>query len=267
MQLRYSSAIAIAIMVLSFCAPAEGQQLDAIRQRGKLVMLCFPHMESAFVQVNLEKGAMVRSGSTEYFQGFDVDLMQRFAASLGVSLEIRPVQEPRYSALIPELIDGHGDLIASSFTITDTRAQTVSFSRPYFHAFPVVIAPADSDIQSFEDLRMKVGAVAAGSSHLETMRRLGVPEGQIRQVDFTIEAYTDVLEEKSDFMVTDSTSALRFLAAEPKLKIVLQLPQGQDFGIAVRKDDDELRGELDRFLEGMERSGDLARLKREHFGD
>lgn len=262
-----SSTIALAIIALSFCAPAEAQQLDAIRQRGTLVMLCFPHMESAFVQVNLEKGAMVRSGSTEYFQGFDVDLMQRFAAWLGVSLEVRPVQEPRYSALIPELIDGHGDLIASSFTITDMRAQTVNFSRPYFHSFPVVIAPADSDIQSFDDLKKKIGAVAAGSSHLETLRRLGVPDGQIRQVDFTIEAFADVLEDNSDFMLTDSTSALRFLQAEPKLRVILELPQGQDFGIAVRKGEDELRGELDRFLEGMERSGDLARLKRDYFGD
>ena len=61
--------------------------------------------------------------------GFDVEIITRFAAYIG-----RPVEwsDMNFSALIPALVSGNQDIIASGINITSERKLSIDFSDPYF---------------------------------------------------------------------------------------------------------------------------------------
>ncbi len=243
---------------------ASAQDLARIQQSGRLVMLAFPHQQNPFIRVNLAKGAMVKAGSSEYFEGFDVDMMVGFAKRLGVELEIRPVSEPRYGALIPDLLAGRGDLIASSLTITEERRQHVSFSRPYFRIYPVLLCRAgEKRIHSVDDLRDRIGAVMTGSSHEERLLHLGMKPEMLRRYDFSIEAYGAVSEGEADYVLADS-SAFAAMKGSTDLEIAFRLPEENFFGVAVPLGSD-LLPELDAYLLELEEQGELDKLLHRYF--
>ena len=246
---------------------ASAQDLARVQRSGKLVMLTFPHQQNPFIRVNLAKGAMVKAGSADYFEGFDVDLMVGFARRLGVELEIRPVSEPSYGALVPDLLAGRGDLIASSLTITAERQRLVAFSRPYFRVWPVIVTRQDNDeIQSLADLKYRVGAVGTGSSHEQRLLQLGIASELLRRYDFPIEAYGAVADGQAEYLMADSSSAATVLRDEPALKLAFSLPEEHFFGIALPLESD-LLPELDRYLLELEASGELVKLRQRYFGN
>ncbi|MDA8017511.1 MAG: transporter substrate-binding domain-containing protein [Thermoanaerobaculia bacterium] len=241
------------------------RDLDQIVESGQLIMLTFPHQESIFARTNLDQGVpMPRLGGYSDFVGIDVDLVKSFADSLGVELKIRPVSEPRYSALIPDLLNGRGDLIASSLTITEERQELVDFSRPYFEVYPVLVTRAGSDVSTFEQLNDLVGVVTAGSSHEERLNRMGIEPATLLRVDFSIETYATVLEGNADYTLADSLSARRFVDTEPGLEVAFRLEGRDDYGVAVRKSSTKLLSALNGFLEGAHASGEIERFLAKH---
>lgn len=61
--------------------------------------------------------------------GFDIELAKRVAKQQGKTLEVVNME---FGSLIPALISGKVDMIASCITITDERAKKVLFSEPYY---------------------------------------------------------------------------------------------------------------------------------------
>ena len=61
--------------------------------------------------------------------GFDVELVTRFAASIGRSVLWSDMS---FSALIPALVSGTQDMAVAGITITPERAQSIDFSDPYY---------------------------------------------------------------------------------------------------------------------------------------
>ncbi len=246
-------------------AQQDGRQdaVAAIRQRGKLVMLSFPHQKSIFVRTDVAKGAMPKFGTADRFSGIDVDLMMALAGSLGVELWIRPVSEPSFGALIPDLLAGKGDLIASSFTITEQRREQVVFSEPYYAVYPVIVARKGTTIESPADLTDKVASTIPGSSHEEHLRRLGVPAARLFRVSFVFEDYTAVLDGDADFTLVDSSSAERVLPKLKELEIAFRLPGEDHYGFAVPPGSN-LIAYLNRFVAEMKRSGRLQEIIHRH---
>jgi polar amino acid transport system substrate-binding protein len=62
------------------------------------------------------------------YQGFEVELMQRFAAQAGFRLEIVLME---FDALIAALAVGKIDMIVATLSITEERLAKVDFSKPY----------------------------------------------------------------------------------------------------------------------------------------
>ncbi len=261
--------IAVGISLFAFgllIGPAADSQTSAlaeIQARGQLRMLCFPHMRSGFVRPDLNQGPTRRLGTSSHFEGVDVELVQAFAESLGVELEIHTLDTPGYAPLIPALLAGKVDLIASSLTITEERRQRVDFSRPYFTVHKLIISRDDEALKTSADLADKVAVTIQGSSHQETLGQLGIPEKQQRFVEFTSEYYTTLEEGQADFAVVDSVSAARDLADFPTLAVAFQLPGDEHYGIAMPPGSD-LRPVLDRFLTALEKSGELAEIMRRY---
>ncbi|MEO6987889.1 MAG: transporter substrate-binding domain-containing protein [Aquihabitans sp.] len=65
------------------------------------------------------------------YTGFDIELLDAMAASIDANLEILAVG---FDGILGNLASGSCDVVASSVTITEERAQEVDFTEPYFDA-------------------------------------------------------------------------------------------------------------------------------------
>lgn len=98
--------------------------LPEIIKRGKLVVLA-------------------ENSSTSYFNykgrkmGFEYEILQQFAESIGVEMEVKVVKN--LDSLIIKLNAGEGDIIACNFTVTKDRAKRISFSEPFMQTQQVLI--------------------------------------------------------------------------------------------------------------------------------
>ncbi|MEE8524334.1 MAG: transporter substrate-binding domain-containing protein, partial [Thermoanaerobaculia bacterium] len=237
----------------------QASDLVDVEQRGRLVMLCWPHQESTFVRRTVELGPE----GLHRFAGIDVDILDAYARHLGVELEVRPM-EKSFAELIPSLLAGKGDVIGSSLTITEKRAEKVAFSVPYFDVRQVVVARRGSGLSSAADLDRRTAAAVPGSSQEESLLALGLENLTILPTEFTLDNYIEVVERNADLAVVDSSSATKVLAKYPQfareLEVAFEFPTPDFYGFAVRPDSDLLQS-LDAFLEQLRSTGELGRIK------
>ncbi len=93
--------------------------------------------------------ALPRSGlSTSDYQG----LVAEFVKS--INLKIEWVYVDNFEALIPALVSGRGDVIATNMTVTKGRSSQVGFTKAIAQVSEVLIARADSSISTLDDLRV-----------------------------------------------------------------------------------------------------------------
>lgn len=237
--------------------------VGAIQKRGELVMIAFPHQLSTFVRTNLKLGPTPKLGTADHFIGIDVDIMAGFAAELGVKLMVRRVSEPSYAALIPDLLAGNGDVLASSLSITEERRKLVDFSIPYYHNYAVVVVPKDSTIESIADLQGKMAATVPGSSHEEYLRELGMSPDWFVPVSFRSECYYSLTDGQADYTVVDISSARRVLPTMEDLKVAFRLPEDDYYGFAVPPGSN-LTESLNRYLEELKHSGRMEEIVAHH---
>lgn len=197
-------------------------------------------------------------------RGIDFDLMQEFACSLGVALEVRPVK-PTFGALIPSLLGGEGDLIASSFTITPERRSKLVFSDPYFVIETVVVARKGRGFAGPADLAGKKGSVVVGSSLHELVKTLS--QAPLHLVEFTRWNYDAVAEGEADFTVLDGPGTWHLLPLYPDLEVAFTLPGVSHYGFGLAPGSEDLRDALNAFLAGIRQSGQIEAIVRRHLGE
>jgi polar amino acid transport system substrate-binding protein len=236
-------------------APPAAGAVAAVKARGTLVVLSFPHQENPFIRVQTEV-------DLKHYEGIDYEVMQGFARALGVGLEVHAVK-PSFDALVPALLHGDGDVIASSFSITPQRSAMVAFSQPYFTVHTVVVVPAGSPLRTAADLAGKTASTVRGSSLEERIKALH--PGKLHYVEFTRWNYDALEEKEADFTVLDETSTLRLLRFYPGLKVAFQLPGADSYGYAVKPGSD-LRPALDGYLAGLRASGQLDEIVNRYLG-
>lgn len=239
---------------------AHGGDLDGVRTRGALRMVCWPHPDSLFIR-RADSDGPAGGG----FSGIDFELMRGFAAELGVELQVVPARES-FAQMFSDLQTGLGDLAASSLTITPARQALFDFSKPYFLEHMVVVTRKGTQIADTEDLTRYRGAVVEGSSHDQRLRRL-VPKENVTFVDVTTDALRQVEDGSVDFALVDSetfnTATLKRSEMGSSLAVALRFPDEEAYGIAVRKGSD-LLPPLDAYLQRLQGSGELERLIRKY---
>jgi ABC-type amino acid transport substrate-binding protein len=254
---RFVAVVALFLLAAVLTAVAAGAStLAEVKSRGRLVMLSFPHQESAFIRVQVEV-------DLHHYEGIDYEILDGFARSLGVVLEVHPVK-PSFADLVPALLRGEGDVIGSSFSITPERRTKVDFTVPYFAGRTVVVVPRESPIRTEKDLAGRTGATVRGSSLEERMKKF--PGVRCHYVDFTRWNYDALMEKTADFSLLDETSTWGVLPSYPDLKVAFVLPGEDLYGFAVTPKSD-LRAALDSYLETIQKNGHLDRIVKHYLGD
>jgi membrane-bound lytic murein transglycosylase F len=181
----------------------------------------------------------------------------------------------KFHELIPALLAGKGDVIASNLTITEQRKQQVAFTVPVVITKEQLIVRADDKIAEIKDLKSRNVALLKSTSYWDTMQRhkKHYPEINLQQVSddkSVIDVLDDVANSKHDVTVADSNIINALLPVQPKLKVAFDVSDERPVGWAVRPDSVELKKVLDNFLtrENLLNhqqtifKGDLAEIKK-----
>lgn len=183
-------------------------------------------------------------GETGRLIGFDIDLMNAICGELGIMAEYTVVP---FSGIIGGLNLGKYDCLISAMTITPERQKSVSFTRPYYRAGQSIAVPlTDTTTITMADLKGKKIGVQLGTTGEMMARKI---EGaQVISFDNIGAAFIDMENGRLDAVLNDYPTSRRVISVRGGAKIVGPLLSEENYGIAVRKNDNELLDSLNAAL-------------------
>ncbi|MCL1847781.1 MAG: basic amino acid ABC transporter substrate-binding protein [Coriobacteriia bacterium] len=196
--------------------------------------------------------------------GFEMDLMQAIADDLGYELEYLPPQN--FDTLLTTLAGGAKmDIAVSSLTITEDRAKSVDFCKPYFDSNQACVVRGDSPYTKAKDLEGKVVGAQSGTTgeawaneHLE-----GITMKPFNQ---TSEGLMALQAGEIEALFFDAPIAEYHLATNyPTMKIAEVIPTGEQYGFAVRKGNKDLLEEINASLDRLIADGTYEKIFKKYF--
>lgn len=198
--------------------------------------------------------------------GFDVDLSNALAEKLGLTCEWLPNQA--FDTLVPTIKQGgKADISIAGITITDDRLEDVDFTDPYLNSNQGLITAADSG-ETEETLNDASKSVACqtGTTGDEWISENLPNATKVPLADVTA-GLMGVSTGSYDAMVIDLPVAQNMLAQSfTDLKVALEIPTGEQYGICVSKDNPALTDALNDALAAIEEDGTMDEIKQKWFG-
>jgi polar amino acid transport system substrate-binding protein len=204
--------------------------------------------------------------------GYDIDLGNAFAASLGVTAV--PV-DTNWSTVLESLYSGQFNMILGGMTATEVRYEKVNFSVPYMDAASGLLVTKASGITDFAGLAGMVAGAGAGTPQIDMLKACaeakGIAfDGDLQTFDNDALAYEALATGRVAGYASSIVSLLEGAKANPDL---MAMPwncdgtfEGAWTAAAFRKEDDSLRAAFDAFIAEMAASGELEALQIKWFG-
>lgn len=203
----------------------------------------------------------------------DPDEVTGFDASLAKLLAIYILGEPSVEIVPPAsetrealLQNGTVDVVFNTYTITEERAEQVSFAGPYLESGLAVAVRSDEDeIEGIDDLGGRTVIVGANTPAVTA-----VPEEQptAEVVSFATDpqALQALRQGRGDAYVQDFTLLASAAASDDSIKVVGQPFTTESYGIGLAHDDEEFKTFLNEWLEKIEADGTWATVWDETLG-
>lgn len=199
------------------------------------------------------------------YDGFDIDLIHAVAEELGV--EKVEFVDTEFKGLIPGLQAKHFDVIASAMYITEERRETIEFSDPYFPGGLSIMVKKDNDeIQSIEDLKGKKVSVQIGTKSL-TFLNENYPEIETLEFEKNVEMFMALETGRADAVVTGRPAALVYAKESGNVKVLDQELTEELYGYGIRKEDEDLREEINKALKTLRDNGKYQEIVNKWFGE
>lgn len=187
------------------------------------------------------------------YTGFDIELMKAMGAQMGYS-DVEFVNT-EFKGLIPGLTASKFDVIASAMYVTDERKETIDFSDPYFAGGLCIMVAADNtDITGPDTLNGHSAAVQVGTKS-DTYLEENYPEVERVTVEQNAEMFLQLESGKVDAVVTGRPAALTYAKTSDKVKVLDENLTAEDYAWGVRKDDTELKANLNTALAALKENG------------
>lgn len=226
--------------------------LQAIKKRGYITALVDNNSFSYLIY----KGRPI---------GYEYELLRLLAKELQVELKIKIISGVENG--IYQLNTGEGDILAFPFTVTKERTEYVSFSRPLFNSYQVLVqrkpdnwknlSQAEIDKGVIRDAHQLIGKevhVMKSSSFAERMRNLSQEiGGDVMIVEDSANAESESLIKQValgniEYTVADHQIAMVNANYYPNLDVSTILSLPQQIAWSVRKNSPELLKVIDEWL-------------------
>ncbi|MDE3000118.1 MAG: transporter substrate-binding domain-containing protein [Gemmatimonadota bacterium] len=217
--------------------------------------------------------AIVPLEAIEYMprHGEQVTLTYDVARELAEAFKLQPVlvEVGDFSKMMAKLLEGEGDIVVASLTITPERQKHAAFSVPYMYVDEYLVTRSNGRMPGkIEDLADMEISVRRSSSYYQTLMdlRRQVPSLRIRTVPETlnIESLLDgVARGEYDATVSDSHLWHALSSYHDNLATPLVLAKDRPIAVMMRPEDTELKTRVDEYLLARH----FTRLRQREFTD
>lgn len=199
--------------------------------------------------------------------GFDIDYAKAAAKKMGTEPKFQPIDWKTKEA---ELSSGRIDLIWNGYTITDERKEKVLFTKPYLKNAQVLVTLADSKVTKLDDLEGKVVGLQSLSSASDALDASPVKEKLKTVTEFAdnVQALTDLKSGRLDAVVIDEVVINYYMTKEDgTFKVLDESLAPEEYGIGVKKGNEELLEKLQKALDEMNEDGTATSISEQWFGE
>lgn len=228
------------------------------------------------IRKNRELRVLVTYSPTDFFfdeegtaRGLQVEFLNEYEKLLNKGIKqrekkIRIIFIPTtFDQLIPDLLDGKGDIAAAMLTITPERQEKVDFATGEGMLVDELVVTGKNvdDIASLDDLSGRAVYVVRGSSYAEHLRDLnqefeqrGLEPVDIHETESQLLS-KDILELVNsgviDITVVDDYAARLWAQVLPNVRVLddVKVTSGNILGWAIRKDNPELLAHVNKFVQ------------------
>ena len=190
--------------------------------------------------------------------GFDVELCKALCEYKGWTYEAVPFN---WDAKDAELNAGNCDCIWSGFT-KNGREDEYAWSICYSDNTQMIMVPDDSDIKSLADLAGKRVGVQTATSAYDLLQDKEEGQGELRETFEKLEVYdtytiafNDLQAGGIDAIAIDVTSGNFLMSGTEGYHFLDEALGSEQYGIGFRKDDTELRDEVNEALQALVDNG------------
>ena len=252
--LSLALAAGLAISAASIPLSASADDLEAVKSAGEFKFAnsgAYP----PFSFVN----------ETNEVVGFDVDIGNEMAKRLGVKgVNISTA----WDGIIAGLLANKYDAVIGSMTITAEREKAVDFVGPYYRSGRGIFVATDSPIKSLEELKDKTIGVTLGETHEKWARERGGWE--IRTYKGLPELFLELQAGRIQAMIADAVPVSVAVKESGEKVRKLETPEleGGDvnIGIAIRKNNPELKAAMQKALDDMMADGTYEAISQKWIG-
>lgn len=198
--------------------------------------------------------------------GFDVESIEWIAEQEGFEVKIQAME---WDSIIPSLLQKKIDMVYSGMSITPERLEQVNFSVPYWIVNQSVAVREDSNL-TLDDVtegRVVMGT-QSGCTAYEWMEDNLVDTGKLSEDNLKVYkniqlALTDLQNGRVDAVMYDVPVIRTSIEGKP-LKVLGTIPTGEEYGVAVRKDDTTLLNQINDGLTKLMASEKWDELKQKY---
>jgi polar amino acid transport system substrate-binding protein len=256
MRLPTRILFAATVLVGLLSTAARADQLDDIRKKGELVIGVLGTDEpNSFVDPK-----------TRDIVGYEVDIAKAIAAKIGV----KPVfKQLAVAARIPELQQGHVDILAASLTHNKERESQIDFSLTTFVTGQKVLVKNSSGIKDLSGLAGKKVLTVKGGTQEPNIRK-AVPSVDVVTFETTQQAFLALQQGKGIGYVNDESSLVNDYAklgpAKKDYTILSQSISVEPLALGIKKGEVGLKTTVDGVLRDLESSGQADKLFLKWYG-
>ena len=193
--------------------------------------------------------------------GFEVDLMDVLARRLGLKAKMIRAE---WAFLVDDLLAGHSDIIVNGLEIKEERRKKLAFSEPYYiYRQQLTVRDADKDrYATLEDLKGRPIATLKGAEANNVLKSAGWTDALLDQMTDSQTPYTELKLKKVDAVLQEDVITSYYAPLFPGLAMEPKTFAPGRYGIASRKEDQELLAHVGAALESMKKDGSLAAIYR-----
>ncbi len=195
---------------------------------------------------------------TREMAGFDVDLCSAIAKELGVKPEVKPVS---VEARVPEVKLGRVDLSVANLAYTQSRAEQIQFSDPYYLAKEMLIVPVDDAGHKKADY---VGQRIASSKGSTSELSVKLNKSEPLTFQDTASAYLAVQQGKARGIVGNTMTMTKFVNESKtkgkEMRMIEEPMLFQPIGIGMAKDNPKLTEKVNEVLRKLDADGEINRI-------
>ncbi len=242
------------ILILGLCAcgssgssAAPKSRIDQIKEAGVIKMGTSADYPPAEYHTEID--------GKDVIVGYDIDIAQYIADSLGVKLEITDMA---FDSLLIALQKGDFDFVSAAMSANEEREKAADFTDPYFQAIQAITVLKENADQykTTDDLKGKIIGVQTGTVEVPYAIEF-TGEENVVQLTKAQNVIMELQNGKIDVAYIDYNPALAYASGNDDL-VVLDVGIGyisEGEAIAVKEGDKELLDYLNGVIDEMQEKG------------